>query len=79
MQQKSVPFTSRTMTWSIEKKTLVLLGLASVILLTLNVLFYWSFIRQKATTERVGRSRIILQKIESLISSIKDAETGQRG
>lgn len=65
--------------WSIEKKTMVMLGLASLILVSLNVLFYWSFINQKQTTERVAKSRVILQKLESLLSTVKDAETGQRG
>jgi signal transduction histidine kinase len=65
--------------WSIEKKTMVMLGLASLILVSLNVLFYWNFINQKETTERVAKSRIILQKLESLLSTVKDAETGQRG
>jgi signal transduction histidine kinase len=67
------------MTWSIEKKTVVYLGLASVILVSLNVLFYWSFIKQKETTGRVAHSRLILQKLEKVFSSVKDAETGQRG
>jgi signal transduction histidine kinase len=65
--------------WSIEKKTIVMLGLASLILVSLNVFFYWSFIQQKETTERVAKSRAILRKLESLFSTVKDAETGQRG
>lgn len=65
--------------WSIEKKTMVMLGLASLILMSLNVLFYWNFINQKETTERVAKSRVILQKLEGFLSTVKDAETGQRG
>jgi signal transduction histidine kinase len=75
----SEQFSYRTKTWSIEKKTRVLLGLASGILVTLNVLFFWSFIKQKETTEQVAQSRLILQKLEKVVSSVKDAETGQRG
>ncbi|NEQ21273.1 MAG: hypothetical protein F6K28_19020 [Microcoleus sp. SIO2G3] len=76
---KSVPLSYKTKTWTIENKTRFLLGLASVILITLNILSYWSFIKQKETTERVAHSRLTLQKLESVLSSIKDAETGQRG
>lgn len=66
-------------TWSIEKRTSMMLGLASIILVSLNILFYWSFIKQKETTQRVAESRLILQKLESILSTAKDAETGQRG
>ncbi|HEY9669251.1 MAG TPA: CHASE3 domain-containing protein [Coleofasciculaceae cyanobacterium] len=69
----------RTNKWSVEKKSIALLGLASVILVGLNTLFYWNFLRQKETTERVAQSRLILQRLEAVLSSIKDAETGQRG
>lgn len=76
---KSVPFKYATITWSIEKKTVVTLGLASVILVSLNALFYWSFIKQKQTSERVNKSQQTLQKLEGILSAVKDAETGQRG
>lgn len=66
-------------TWSIEKKTVVMLGLASTILVSLNALFYWNFIKQKETSDRVNHSQQTLQKLESVLSSLKDAETGQRG
>lgn len=56
-----------------------MLGLASVILVGLNILYYWSFFKQKETTERVAKSRLILQKLERVLSTVKDAETGQRG
>ncbi|HAA27335.1 MAG TPA: hybrid sensor histidine kinase/response regulator [Cyanobacteria bacterium UBA8553] len=76
---KSVSFRYATITWSIEKKTAVMLGLASVILVSLNFIFYWSFIKQKETSERVNQSQQTLQKIQGILSAIKDAETGQRG
>lgn len=66
-------------TWSIEKKTVVMLGLASTILVSLNALFYWNFIKQKETSDRVNHSQQTIQKLESVLSSVKDAETGQRG
>ncbi len=76
---KSLSLSYRTKTLPIESKTRLLLGLASVILVTLNILSYWSFIKQKETTERVAHSRLTLQKLEAVLSSVKDAETGQRG
>ncbi len=76
---KSVPFRYATITWSIEKKTVVTLGLASVILVSLNALFFWSFIKQKETSDRVNKSQQTLQTIEGILSAVKDAETGQRG
>ncbi|HEY9742022.1 MAG TPA: CHASE3 domain-containing protein [Coleofasciculaceae cyanobacterium] len=79
LQVEAVPFSYKARKWSVEKKTRALLGLASVILVTLYPLFYWSFIKQKETTGRVAQSRLILQKLETVLSSVKDAETGQRG
>jgi signal transduction histidine kinase len=66
-------------TWSLEKKTVVMLGLASMILLSLNALVYWNFLKQKETSDRVNHSQQSIQKLESVLSSVKDAETGQRG
>ena len=76
---KSGSFRNGTKSWSIETKTRTLLVLASVILVMLNALFYWSFLKQKETSDRVNRSRKILQELETVLSSAKDAETGQRG
>lgn len=66
-------------TWSLEQKTMGMLGLASILLLALNILFYWSFIKQKETSNQVNHSQQILRKLETVLSSVKDAETGQRG
>lgn len=88
MQQKTVRGKARweakfsrakANTWSIEQKTVVMLGLASTILVSLNALFYWNFIKQKETSNRVNQSQQIIQALESVLSSVKDAETGQRG
>lgn len=65
--------------FSIENKTIAMLGLASIILVTLNLLLYWSFIKQKDTAERVNQSWNKLQGLEAVLSTVKDAETGQRG
>lgn len=76
---ETMPFEDKASQWSITKKTRTLLGLASVILVGLNILFYWSYTKQKETTERVAQSRLTLQKLETILSLTKDAETGQRG
>jgi CHASE3 domain sensor protein len=65
--------------WSVERKTMAMLGLASVILVGLNLLFYWSFIKQKETSNRVNHSHKVLQELENVLSSVTEAETGQRG
>ena len=76
---EAVRFKSEPRKWSVEQKTRVMLGVASVILVGLNALFYWSFFKQKETSDRVNQSRKVLQKLEGVLSSLKDAETGQRG
>ncbi len=76
---EAVRFNSEPSKWSVEQKTRVMLGVASVILVGLNALFYWSFVKQKETSDQVTQSRKVLLKIEGVLSSIKDAETGQRG
>ena len=72
-------WSNKAQKWSLEQKTMGMLGLASIILLTLNILFYWSFIKQKETSNRVNHSQQILRKLETVLSAVKDAETGQRG
>lgn len=67
------------MEWPIEKQTLAGLGLASLVLVGLNVLSYWSFTKHRETDAWVAHTHKVLQKIESSLSLIKDAETGQRG
>jgi signal transduction histidine kinase len=76
---QTVPLRFFPRTWSVERKTIAMLGLASVILVGLNLLFYWSFIKQKETSDRVNRSQKVLQNLENLLSSVTEAETGQRG
>ncbi len=78
-QAKDVPLRFEAGKWPVEQKTRVMLGIASVILVGLNALSFWSFIKQKETTDQVAESRIVLQKLEIVLSTLKDAETGQRG
>ncbi|MEW6497319.1 MAG: CHASE3 domain-containing protein [Cyanobacteriota bacterium] len=65
--------------WTVEKKTLTGLGVASAILLSINALSYWSVIKNKEASDLVTQSRKRAQKLESVLSTLKDAETGQRG
>src|SRR5574339_1011196 len=68
-----------TKIWSVEKKTVTGLGIASVILITINALSYWSVIKHKQASDLVTQSRKRVQMLESVLSTLKDAETGQRG
>lgn len=68
-----------TKIWSVEKKTLTGLGVASVILISINALSYWSVIEHKKASDLVTQSRKRVQILESVLSTLKDAETGQRG
>ncbi len=66
--------------WSLEQKTLAGLCLAAVILIGTNVFSYWSFVNYKETTSAlVTENRKTLEKIDTILSKLKDAETGQRG
>ena len=66
--------------WSVEQKTLAGLCLAAVILIGTNVFSYWGFVNYKETSSAlVKENRKALEKIDTILSKLKDAETGQRG
>lgn len=67
------------MKWSVEKKALVGLGFASVILVGINVVTYWNLTQHKRTANELIHAREVLEKLETVSSSLKDAETEQRG
>jgi signal transduction histidine kinase len=67
------------MKWSVEKKTMVGLGFASVILVGINSLAYWNLSQHKRTSAQLAHTREVLEKLETVSSELKDAETGQRG
>ena len=77
-QQKKVQYQGKN-NWSVEKKTLTGLGVASVILISINALSYWSVIKHKEASDLVTQSRKRVQMLERVFSTLKDAETGQRG
>lgn len=76
---ETVAFKDKAIAWSIEKRTRIWFGLASVILVSLNVLSFLSFVHHWETTQRIAQNRVILNKLENTLSTVKDAETGQRG
>jgi PAS domain S-box-containing protein len=66
--------------WSIEKKTFVALCLAALTLVSTNIFSYWSFVNYKENSLTLSaQSRQITGKLDTILSSLKDAETGQRG
>jgi GAF domain-containing protein len=54
-------------------------GLASAILMLIGVVSYQSATRLIETNSRVAQTQERLNKLEELLSQMKDAETGQRG
>jgi CHASE3 domain sensor protein len=67
------------MKWSVEKKALVGLGFASVILIGINAVAYWNLKQHKRTANELIHAREALETLETVSSNLKDAETGQRG
>lgn len=65
--------------WSIEQKTLVGLSLAAVVLIATNVFSYWNFVNYKESSFALSeQSRQVKEKVETILSQMKDAKTGQR-
>ena len=67
------------MKWSVEKKTLVGLGFASMILISINAFAYWRVSQNKTAFAQTAHIRKVLEQLRTVSSDIKDAETGQRG
>ncbi len=55
------------------------LGLAVVIFIITMMISYWSTVKVSETADRVAHTRQVLEKLEELISTLRDAETDQRG
>src|SRR5215475_8109606 len=70
---------SLKMRWTIEKKIMASAGLVLAILL-INALVSYSATRRLIDNERlVGRSHEVLSELKDLMSTMDDAETGERG
>lgn len=61
------------------KKIAVGFGLASAILVGIGIVSYRSLTGLVETSNQAVHSHKVLEKLEKLLSQIKDAETGQRG
>jgi len=55
------------------------LGLAVLIFIVTTVISYWSTVKFSETADRVAHTRQVLETLEALISTLRDAETDQRG
>lgn len=67
------------MKFSIEKQTLAGFGLASVVMVVINALSYWSLIQHRQTAYWVAHTHEVDQKIKTTLAELTEAETGQRG
>jgi CHASE3 domain sensor protein len=64
---------------SLDRGLLSVMGLV-VVLLLLNTWFAYRYIRQmRDDAQTVDHTHHVLAALEAIISSVKDAETGQRG
>jgi methyl-accepting chemotaxis protein len=64
---------------TIGKKIAAGFALPLAILLLIGVIAYWCTVRLIDTSHAVARTHDVLEKIEQVLSVMKDAETGQRG
>jgi diguanylate cyclase (GGDEF)-like protein/PAS domain S-box-containing protein len=67
------------MRWSVEKKIAAGFGLMLAILLVIGVVSYRNTRKLIRDSNLVAHSHEVLDEINSTLSAIKDAETGQRG
>jgi signal transduction histidine kinase/DNA-binding response OmpR family regulator len=67
------------MRWTIGKKVMAGFGLALTILIIIGLVSYWSMATLLKTANSVTHTHEVLTKLESVISLLKDVETGQRG
>jgi methyl-accepting chemotaxis protein len=67
------------MRWSIGGKTAAGFGISMVIVVVLGVVAYRSTRSMLQTSLQVTHTHDVLQQIERVVSTLKDAETGQRG
>jgi methyl-accepting chemotaxis protein len=65
--------------WTVGKKLALGFGLALVLLLVIGGVSFWSIGLLVETTSWVSHTYEVLDNMESLLSLLKDAETGQRG
>lgn len=64
---------------STEKKVTVSLAATLIFLSFMSAVTYWSITRLNELAAQVTQSNQIIERLELLLSDLKDAETGQRG
>ncbi|MDR3404915.1 MAG: CHASE3 domain-containing protein [Chthoniobacter sp.] len=67
------------MKWNVGTKIGAGFGLALAILMAIGFVAYQSSVKQTDTAEWVDHTHLVLQNLEGVLSTMKDAETGQRG
>jgi CHASE3 domain sensor protein len=67
------------MKWKAEQLTAPAFALALLLLVVISVTSYRNLARQSAADAMVVHTQEVLAAAESLLSTVKDAETGQRG
>jgi len=67
------------MKWTIGKKIGAGFSLALVAIVIIGAVSYWSTAKLTSTAEWVQHTHQVLAGLESILSSLKDTETGQRG
>ncbi|HEX8196386.1 MAG TPA: response regulator [Pyrinomonadaceae bacterium] len=64
---------------SLERKIILGFGFILIVFLVVCALFYYSTRRFLEANRRVEHTHQVIEKIEESLSTVKDAETGQRG
>ncbi len=67
------------MKWSVDRSSTVRLAGTFGILACIAVLSYISLLKYKNTRQQIEHTQEAAQQIEEVLSTLKDAETGQRG
>src|SRR5436309_2494920 len=65
--------------WTVGKKLGLGVGLALLALVVIGGLSFWSTSVLLATAERVDHTHQVLEALESVLSLLMEAESGQRG
>jgi PAS domain S-box-containing protein len=65
--------------WSVPRKYNLAFGLALMIMTGIAALSYGSLLQIKRANQAVTHTQTVMDSVDSILSTLKDAETGQRG
>src|SRR5215204_5297935 len=65
--------------WTLERQIPLAFSLALALLVVVGVAAYRNIDSLISTAAQVTRTRAVIAKLEEVLSTLKDAETGQRG